>query len=72
MILTKKASWMLHSELRGVPIYKRVGGTGTACGNWLTPGTYHNSLVAAKNYINSLPIGQFVGMTKDGQKIITK
>lgn len=61
MVITKTAKWELKETRRGINIFRRVAKTGSSQGTWITPGIYHNSLGAARAYIDGLPVGQFVG-----------
>jgi hypothetical protein len=61
MVITLNAQWELKETRRGINILRRKSKTGTSGGMWMTPGTYHSSLKAARFYIDNLPAGHFVG-----------
>lgn len=52
MIITLKAKYSLHSEYKGVPIYKREACTGTSGGNWKAVSTTCKSLKQAQAQID--------------------
>lgn len=61
MTITLTAQWEVREVRRGINIMRRKALTGTACGMWLTPGTYHATLAAAREYVDKLPVGHFCG-----------
>jgi len=50
-MIVKKPSYKKHSEYLGKTIYKRVAGTGSHGGNWLTESCTFQTLSRAKSFI---------------------
>jgi hypothetical protein len=62
MVITKTAKWELKETRRSAIIYRRRENTGTSGGKFMTAGTLFDTLRAAREYIDGLPVGYTAGM----------
>lgn len=57
MSITKSAKWSGAFQHRGIVVYRRLAGTGTTGGQWMTDNTHFTTKKAALAYLDGLPAG---------------